>query len=99
MTTADKLREARDLISDPERWCQECYARDKNGAPVLYESLAAVRWCALGACEKVGADVRILWRAAERMKGFDPADINDSTNHPTVMKMFDLAIELAEKES
>ena len=43
------LREARDLIRDPQSWTQGEYARDGQGRPVLPTANSACRFCAVGA--------------------------------------------------
>jgi hypothetical protein len=91
MTTADKLRAARVLIENPERWCQGAFR--SNG-----------KYCAKGALFHVKADNfahGFLRRAAQKTSGriyWLPEHLNDQTDHPTVLKMFDLAIAMAEEK-
>lgn len=47
--TADILRQARDLIAEPEHWCQGAFARKVCGGTVPPGSPDAARWCMLGA--------------------------------------------------
>lgn len=42
-----------DVIAKPENWAQGYYAFNKNGAPVGAKCEAAIRFCILGAIEKV----------------------------------------------
>lgn len=108
-TTADKLREARKLIEDPERWCRNHFAVDAEGRMVKAREDRACRWCAEGALFRVvgaaGQGMTELRRAARelgkdyRMRNADPAALNDHLGHSAVLRMYDRAIELAEAES
>lgn len=97
------LRAAKALIEDPDRWCQGAFAKMSNGMEVMPINSAAHSYCALGSAIKVSNQeftlAAALNRTAKKM-GHDYASVlNDSTDHPTVMKMFDLAIELALEEA
>ena len=96
------LRKAKALIDTPEKWCQGVCARDRNGVGVLTDGGLAVSRCAMGAIWAVSRAGRCDWflhEAARQMFGADcAADVNDTTDHPTVMRMFDLAIEMAREE-
>ncbi len=52
-STLEILTEARELISDPERWLQGRTAADARGVDVAPNSPKAVCWCSLGALAKV----------------------------------------------
>lgn len=52
-TVRDFLVATRDVIADPEHWTQGTWARDADGESVDAFSPDAVRWCAVGAMEKV----------------------------------------------
>ena len=100
MNEAQKqLSEAKTLISDSANWCQHANARSNTGQEVDVESESATKWCAFGALLRThcrGSCVLYLDQAAEELccgKGF--VKTNDTTDHPTVMRMFDRAIELA----
>ena len=95
-TTADKLREAKALIEDPERWCQNHYALDADGNSVRMLGQKAVRWCAIGACVRVGLDMDVLYDIVLPDKPL--SEINDDDGHAAVMALFDRAIELAASE-
>lgn len=79
-TTAEVLREARELISDPKRWTRGVLARDAEGrstgrGPFVPE---AVCFCAFGAIAKVegryGGPAAVF---IEREAGFDAEEGND----------------------
>lgn len=53
------------LISNPENWTTGVLARDACGEPIQVESPGAVKWCAIGALVKCGADARTLGKIAE----------------------------------
>lgn len=42
----------KELFSNESKWCQRCYARDKNGLRAYPRSNKAVCWCLLGAIKK-----------------------------------------------
>jgi hypothetical protein len=101
------LANAKTLIQDPKNWCQKAYARDADGHATMATGPDACQWCSLGATMKAleGDDLRktigteyiwhILDRAAPQFK-YNSADfVNDRTDHPTVMAMFDRAIDIA----
>lgn len=106
MTTADLLRKGRDLISDPEHWCQGDYAVSRYGTAVETNSPAVYALCAIGALANVldhpsGWGVpgwcRAPLQTAAEEEGWDaPHILNDRTTHADVMAMYDRAIELAE---
>lgn len=97
-TEAQKLREAKALISDPKRWCQGSYGKTADGEITLAKDPKAVAWCAVGACKKVGAMSSILLAAADVLCEESDIYVNDTLGHEATLEMFDLAIELAEKE-
>lgn len=66
----DFLVASRNVIADPEHWTQGMWACDSDGESVDSCSPDAVRWCAVGAMEKVDShheffDFRI-WRKAQK---------------------------------
>ena len=109
MTTLEILTQARGLISDPEKWCQTYSARDASGFAVAPERPQAIKWCAIGSVLKIGSIVGdryqtdlarwYLRRTAVDMHYTCATLLNDNSNHPTVMAMFDKAIELAQQEA
>ncbi len=96
------LREAKKLISDPKNWTQWALARDDHGDRCSAKANKATRFCAYGACERVGdvhAIIHFLDRAALNLYGrADAVALNDSirTTHELIMQMFDMAIAEAE---
>jgi hypothetical protein len=44
---------AHELLSSPETWCRESPAEDRNGNKLQAFDPRAVKWCALGAIQKV----------------------------------------------
>ncbi|MGD1957175.1 MAG: hypothetical protein ACFBZ9_18510 [Sphingomonadales bacterium] len=109
MSPAETLRAAKALIQKPENWCQGAYVRDKTGREVAFDDPLGCQWCAEGAVYKE-VDARgvldsrasrpfiLLRDVAVKMGATRGTKINDTTDHPTVMRMFDLAIEMAEEE-
>jgi hypothetical protein len=107
MSAREQLIAARALIADPAKWTQGWFAKTAKGQRVGPEEDKAVCWCVMGAL-KVTSPAGVyhpihapaypfLSRAAESVKGSfgSPAWVNDTTDHATVLRMFDLAIELA----
>ena len=104
MSTADNLRSAKRLIKDPRRWCQRTMYRDKDGN--MCGRKRAVSWCADAAVSEIRKkyflacpEIRLLDLSAREFGYARSCDLNDSTDHPTVMKMFNRAIELEKAQS
>lgn len=96
MTTAETLRAARELIVDPEHWCQDALARGKGGRPVNLGGRAAVAWSAEGAIYRAAGGAGA---AFEAFVCFDRAVMavgGDHRTHADVLAMFDRAIKEAE---
>ncbi len=104
MTTAETLRAARELIADPEHWCQDVLALSRTGRSVAPAGRAAVAWCAVGALRSATGRQPLAaehfaeaFRALDRVAGErDVATLNDECDHAAVMTMFDRAIREAE---
>lgn len=98
-TVVEILKEARELISVPERWTKMAYARDAVGNAVNWNDPTAYCWCSLGALHRAAENRALYHLAREFLRSSTPktiADFNDETDHPTVLKAFDLAISKAE---
>ena len=54
-TVKEVLIKARELIAEPEHWCQGWYGKDENGDEVTFfeDSDKTVKFCSLGAVRKV----------------------------------------------
>jgi len=101
MKTIDVLREARALISAPERWTQFALARDQFGRKVEFASKDAASWCAAAAifvvCEKAVIKHGICDTATalvEKAVGRDIVFWNNDpqTRHSHILAGFDTAI-------
>jgi hypothetical protein len=98
---AEQLRAAKALIENPDDWwqgsCQEfCDVRERPrmcaGSAVSYTRSGGISWGVEGSSGR-----RDLLDAAANTLGYsDLVALNDESDHATVMKMFDRAIELAE---
>ena len=53
MTAAELLAQVYHLFDDKSRWTRGTLARDENGREVWPVDGAAVRWCAIGAIDRV----------------------------------------------
>lgn len=100
-SAAEVLREARAIIEDPDRWCQDHWAVDEKGKPA--PTTQGCRWCAEGALILAGRDgcgAFGTWDALYKAlpKAFtDIGSYNDSRTHRSVLRLYDRAIEIAEK--
>jgi hypothetical protein len=94
MTALDKLRAARDLISDPERWTQGTIARDWTGKQTTADAVDAFCWCAIGALEKVASNAQpfraLRWAMPSGYRSI--VSFNDTHTHAEVLALFDKAI-------
>lgn len=102
------LRRAQERIRDPEGWCvgsPVSRSRDNRGKNCAESALALELgvdylddkdWTLLHSTPAY----ELLLRAAEQVKPgtIKVWEVNDDTDHPTVMRMFERAIELAEQE-
>ena len=70
LSPLETLIKARELISDPERWTQGVYARNRSGHRVIYYESDACRFCSLGA----------IRRSVSETGGFDLKREMDATS-------------------
>ncbi len=104
MTALEALIAARELISAPERWTQNAYARDRTGRPVLATGNRAVCWCGDGALYRVTypCHATYAWaiRALARRVGTEFPLFQDvpRRTHAEVLAVFDAAIEAERAE-
>lgn len=97
------VRDALEIIKDPEHWCQEYYQHDKDGNRCNWED--GYSFCALGALGRAsGGDafkaVCVLQRVSERLFGATVQIVNDgrpgvdkATAHAEICKVFETALE------
>lgn len=95
--TVSLLTAARNLISDPNHWCQGAYARTVYGNPVGPAESSAVTWCAFGALNYLAADEDgIALQKAEVALTVacdgNAVFINDLVGHEAILAKFDEAI-------
>ncbi|MCA1841756.1 MAG: hypothetical protein LC792_00940 [Actinobacteria bacterium] len=103
LSTAEALRQARALIADPARWCQDEMARDANGRYADPTSPTARQWCATGAVIHICVATVPALTASRYLRAAlggnrHPEALNDYDGHAAVLEMYDRAIELAEAE-
>jgi len=102
MTPVEILKDARELISVPERWTQGANARTKKGMPIGSAEHNAVCWCALGAIGKnsLPSSTEKLEAICFLVRQIDVAvsAFNDEHTHPEVVALFDRAIAAAEAQ-
>lgn len=102
MTTLEILRAARALIAQPGRWCQGHMALTASGYSVMPEHEDACKFCTFGAIRRVVVGPTVMARRAvdelsveaRRMLGAASyaVHLNDTTDLPTVLAMFDATI-------
>lgn len=102
-TPADIVRRARNLISDPEHWCQGSWAKDKNGSNLRFCDDDAVSFCAAGALGRAGSEAGCdtflpheIYDTLDRVigRGGSLTAFNDDHTHAEVIALFDQTIEL-----
>lgn len=105
------LKRARKILSVRKRWIKKVYARDKDGNDLYGSDSTAVCFCAEGAVEKAAKDLNLsygdstiglLYTSLPHSRG-DYSTIyvyNDAPKrkHIEVLRWFDRAIALSEKE-
>ena len=99
MTPLEILKQARELISVPERWTKGAFAYDAQDNDLgRGNATGAVCWCALGAIEHV-VDGPCRGHAEDMLEDQmgEPVDLyNDRHTHAEVIAAFDRAIAAAE---
>lgn len=106
VTTLETLTKVRELLSDPDRWCQGLRARNKDGLPVEPDGRTAVSWCLSGAIQRVSATSYLGFDAISAIDEiFDARSVldeiiyvsleeyNDTHTHTEVLALLDEAIE------
>lgn len=97
MTPKEILIAARQKITPPQCWTQGESARNIHNEPTAPDSLGAVCWCAIGACEAVSSDRFVVGGALTQLNRHvrGTADFNDTHTHQEVLALFDKAIAAA----
>ena len=111
MRAKEILTEARELLSDPARWCKGGLAFRADGVACDARGGDAVRWCALGAMHRAAGDEErdqrtpsfaAAWEATNSAAGARGfwliSDFNNApeTEHADIMAFFDEAIAAAD---
>lgn len=104
--TLQILKEALELLVDPDRWTKYTRARASDGTPVRPEDPTAVCWCVEGAVAVLSNEYGVL--PPQLMKALDRAVwslsgeylsagvYNDKVTHPLVLLLLQEAIQLEE---
>ena len=107
-TVAQTLKAARDLISDPECWCQGALAETQYRLKSVYWKPDARGWCASGAIARVihteyGSLQKDQHEKArnciDSICGMYLSSFNDTHTHAQVIDLIDKAIQRAEEKS
>lgn len=96
------LERLRELLSDPNRWCQGSSALNKDGKSCWGASSEACKWCLMGGLSKVSVmsnglttEARVVaCQALEGIVSTGLAKFNDSHSHQEVLELIDRGIEL-----
>jgi len=106
------LEAAKKLIDSPEKWTKHVAARDSEDRPIDPFSPNAVCFCSIGAQLRAITQLGVApdgildnisfgyMALAARSITAEPCSVagfNDNSTHPTVMRMWDRAIELAKQ--
>lgn len=96
------LRDAYELIKDPDRWCTRAMAVDKRGDSVAVNDRDAVRWCAFGALKKYSptkwASAAPAPHSLDRIVAelYGPShtiiSVNDNLGHAATVAVFEKAL-------
>lgn len=103
-----KLLAARTVISNKKYWTKDMLARNDKGQHVEVTDPEACSFCAIGALvfavgEEIGfvgytKPYRYLMKASQELYNNEfVSDVNDTHGHKAVLRVYDRAIELAEK--
>lgn len=102
----DILRRARHIVSNPKRWNQGSMGRDSRGDPCNEDYSEAVSWCAAGAIWRNRSEAEhpdpafaAAHKAARKLGYTCVTQLNDTTDQPTVLRMFDEAIKIHRLET
>lgn len=106
MKTSEVLKQAKQLIINPENWIQgEWSAKNRTcfcGLGAVVKTLSAEDEFDITVCGNDGADYYLRLAALQLDEYHDPltsfAPYNDSHTHEEVLHAFDVAIQLAEKD-
>lgn len=100
--TVKRLETAKHLIDNPDNWCQREYRKGNKMC-----ATAALSWVMYRgdpymfaidpsrAADMLREAAEEIGRSIFKLPDLSPMYINDRTDHETVMRMFDLAIEKA----
>jgi hypothetical protein len=98
MKIVKQLKKVRELLSDPKRFTKRAAARDAEGSVCSASSRKAERFCAYGACLKIGRRecgllVNALDSAVYDLFSAPPPTVNDAKNgRRNILKAIDHAI-------
>jgi len=107
MTTVELLQKAKEHFASHPK-CTGAYACNKDGRATNPLRPDAESFCAVGSLMATAGEARenrreaiaYLYRAANKLGYVGAADLNDGTpGKAKVLKMYDLAISMAEEES
>lgn len=104
LSAGEILRRARDLISDPARFCQTHAAQNAAGAEVPIQAQNATCWCAYGAIYKIGSHQPAAQNATVLLRNaclelfgtsYVTTVVRGDNGHARILEAFALAAERA----
>ena len=90
-----KVKEVRELISDPNHWCQDSHYLNEKGEAC--DMANAVSFCLVGAISKVGDTNGHVYNALKSKLARDLSPFNDSHSHQEVLAFLDSVIDEADQ--
>lgn len=100
------LKLAKTKIADRAHWCKGALAKNADDNSCGYRNPDAIKFCALGALASVSdgssqrlKECHLLSCAAQKLFGTYLTVVNNTRGHEAVMKVYDLAISMEEKDA
>lgn len=102
MELLKKYQKALEIVSNKDNLTTGAFARDSEGNKVNPQDSRAVKWCSVGALMKFYVEPKERYqyidKAAVQLGYSSTIHLHDKSDHETILKMFNLAIELIKKE-
>lgn len=100
MDELELLTRVRELLTDPNHWTREAWARKADGAACSFDDPDAGCWCLVGALMYVDPTVmpNVLQRRVTRVGYENIVMFNDDQEHAGVLALLDEAIYALKEE-
>jgi hypothetical protein len=101
-TILDRLKAARSIVSNPQRWTQGATARNKYGRITTIYDPAAVKFCISGALQLQTNNFNLLMKMTREIEAqsgvYSIIELNDGLGRSEVMKALNRAIKRRERK-